>query len=333
MTADTPDAVEEVAAIIRDYSHKKYGDEQSRNAARAILGASAMQAAMAGREVVAYRCKGPANPDDISDILVWNRETADHYAKCGWAVTPLCAVAPAGTQDDIEARRVRRIEQGPIYCSIDPAAGAQEGAEPRGCPTPGACSCPPTAPTPAGAGDLVEWAAYGIIDPDYARVFTIARCIAWAEGYAVLMHGSFTRDLDLLAVPWTDRASEPEHLVRRVAAAIDEVGVLVKSPGAASQAAQKPHGRMTWTLTFKAFGDPRFIDLSVMPRATAAEAERDALRTEMEGLRVMVERFYQANAEGKLCDCIDNAGAHYPSQHLADTLDMAAAALSLAKGG
>ena len=33
-------------------------------------------------------------------------------------------------------------------------AGAREGAEPQGCPTPGACSCPPSTLTPAG--DLVE---------------------------------------------------------------------------------------------------------------------------------------------------------------------------------
>ncbi|MDQ0303848.1 DNA-binding NtrC family response regulator, partial [Ancylobacter polymorphus] len=49
MTADMPDAVEEIAAIIRDYSSKPYTVEASRNAARAILGARAMQAAMAAQ--------------------------------------------------------------------------------------------------------------------------------------------------------------------------------------------------------------------------------------------------------------------------------------------
>lgn len=111
---------------------------------------------------------------------------------------------------------------------------------------------------------------YGIIDPDYARIFTIARCIAWSEGYALTMHGSFTRDLDLLAVPWTERATEAEHLVRRIAGHLDDLNFLVKDPKAHSQATQKPHGRLAWTLTFKAFGDPRFVDLSVMPRRTDA---------------------------------------------------------------
>lgn len=48
---DMPDPVEQIAAIIRDYSSKPYTVEASRNAARAILGARAMQDAMAGREV------------------------------------------------------------------------------------------------------------------------------------------------------------------------------------------------------------------------------------------------------------------------------------------
>lgn len=119
-----------------------------------------------------------------------------------------------------------------------------------------------------------EVPAYGIIDPDYARVFTIARCIAWSQGYALVMHGSFTRDLDLLAVPWTERATDAEHLVRRIAGTLDELDILVKDTTAQSQASERPHGRRSWTLTFKAFGDPRFVDLSVMPRADPLETAR-----------------------------------------------------------
>jgi hypothetical protein len=121
-------------------------------------------------------------------------------------------------------------------------------------------------PAPAAG---VEAVAYGIIDPDYARVFTVARCIAWSEGYALAMHGSFTRDLDLIAIPWTHRATDAEHLVRRIAGALDDLDILVKRPEEASQATEKPQGRLAWTLTFKAFGDPRFVDLSVMPRTAA----------------------------------------------------------------
>lgn len=100
---------------------------------------------------------------------------------------------------------------------------------------------------------------YGIVDPDYARIFSIARCLAWAEGYAITFNGSFTRDLDLLAVPWTEHACDPEHLMRRIE---DAAGLknITQKPG------DKPHGRKAWTLVLPGFGDPRWVDLSVMPR-------------------------------------------------------------------
>lgn len=110
---------------------------------------------------------------------------------------------------------------------------------------------------------------YGIIDPDYARVFTMARCLAWSEGYALLFHGSFTRDLDLIAVPWTKAACEPDHLLRRVLAAT-KLRSLDEKPS------EKEHGRLAWTLVFKTFGDPRFIDFSIMPRVVQQLGETNA---------------------------------------------------------
>ena len=107
---------------------------------------------------------------------------------------------------------------------------------------------------------------YGIIDPDYARAYTKARLIAWSEGYALMMHGSFTRDLDLLAIPWEDRATDPDHLVKRIAIATG-LHVVGKPP------TKKPHGRLSWTLIFPEFEDPRFIDLSVMPRVPKTDDE------------------------------------------------------------
>lgn len=113
--------------------------------------------------------------------------------------------------------------------------------------------------------------SYGIIDPDYARVFTMARTLAWAEGYAIAFHGSFTRDLDLIAIPWTEAACEPDHLLRRIESATGLKNI-------SDQPGKKPHGRLAWTLTFSTFGDPRFVDLSIMPRValiTKAEVHRD----------------------------------------------------------
>lgn len=158
----------------------------------------------------------------------------------------------------------------------------------------------------------VEPPAYGIIDPEYARVFTIARCLAWAEGYALAMQGSFTRDLDLLAVPWTDTACEPEHLARRIEEA---AGLRIMHP---SKEGEKPHGRLVWTLKFKTFGDPRFVDLSIMPRLTpaAAPVAVDGLAREL-GEAASTVRVAEAtgnprimlNAINALLDCADRAVA------------------------
>lgn len=112
---------------------------------------------------------------------------------------------------------------------------------------------------------------FGIIDPDYATAFTKARVIAWQHGYALCMHGSFTRDLDLLAVPWEDRAClPPEVLVARIA---DVTGLAIQG-----EPTQKAHGRKAWSLLFPAFGDPRWIDLSVIaptPRPQQASTTTD----------------------------------------------------------
>lgn len=101
---------------------------------------------------------------------------------------------------------------------------------------------------------------YGIIDPDYGRIYTIIRKLAWEEGYAIGLHGSFTRDLDLIAVPWAERVCEPEHLIRRIVASPAQLRSLPSNPGT------KPNGRLVWTLMLPEFGDPRFVDLSIMPQ-------------------------------------------------------------------
>lgn len=98
---------------------------------------------------------------------------------------------------------------------------------------------------------------FGIIDPDYARIFTKARIIAWSYGYACLAHGSFTRDLDLLLVPWADHAThEIEPLIKYLA---DVTGLHLNKEAPS----KKPHGRLAWSLHFPAFGDPRWVDVSV----------------------------------------------------------------------
>lgn len=111
-------------------------------------------------------------------------------------------------------------------------------------------------------------AAYGIIDPEYARVFTQARLIAHQYGYACLMNGSFTRDLDLLLVPWEERAFDNrEQLLKLIALACDLEFRDGKTNVYESKAkfSLRPHGRTSCSLHFKKFGDRRFVDISFFP--------------------------------------------------------------------
>lgn len=88
----------------------------------------------------------------------------------------------------------------------------------------------------------------------YEEALDLVREIAKLHGYAVGVHGSETRDLDLIAVPWVDQCSSPQALAEDIAEKLkwllhDEVN-------------EKPHGRIAFTI----FGDyKQHIDLSVMP--------------------------------------------------------------------
>lgn len=115
----------------------------------------------------------------------------------------------------------------------------------------------------ANAGGTDASPAYGIIDPDYARYYSIIRCTAWSYGYAIGMHGSFTRDLDLIMVPWTEEARDPAHVIKVIASRTD-LRLQSETPSA------KPHGRTAYTLHLPGFGDPRWIDLSIVPRQPPA---------------------------------------------------------------
>ena len=100
----------------------------------------------------------------------------------------------------------------------------------------------------------------------YSQILPRIRRAAAELGYAIAIHGTLTRDLDLLAVPWIEQAAEPIALVKMIADTVggyvigdraDERGYISDHP------TDQPHGRMSWNICW---GGKAFIDLSVMPR-------------------------------------------------------------------
>lgn len=77
-------------------------------------------------------------------------------------------------------------------------------------------------------------------------------------GYALALHGSLQRDLDLIAVPWTEQAVPPDELVSSLCGIFDvEPNHPIGSPQV------RPHGRLSWSIPLW-WG--AYLDLSVMPR-------------------------------------------------------------------
>ncbi|MBY0548697.1 MAG: hypothetical protein K2W95_15610 [Candidatus Obscuribacterales bacterium] len=104
----------------------------------------------------------------------------------------------------------------------------------------------------------------------YERVYSVVAAQAKQYGYAVALHGSGIRDLDLILCPWADHAVryEPHVLVRTIASAIDFEfnglhGISTSLDDLNWPAAEpKPHGRVAYIIWLS----PNLaLDLSVMP--------------------------------------------------------------------
>lgn len=94
----------------------------------------------------------------------------------------------------------------------------------------------------------------------------VVKAMRWAclrSGYALAVHGTRARDLDLIAVPWAPDADSAGRLLSR----------LVDAEFIHSTPEKKPHGRVAYTLYWRGTDENRemgclYVDLSVMPRQT-----------------------------------------------------------------
>lgn len=108
------------------------------------------------------------------------------------------------------------------------------------------------------------------------RILEPIREVAHGHGYAIAIHGSLARDIDLVAIPWVEWANDADELVRSIRGAV--AGVLGRclvqgDARGAIKAGEKPHGRRAYTLIHA--GRIGEIDLSVMPKLAAAAVSPD----------------------------------------------------------
>lgn len=114
--------------------------------------------------------------------------------------------------------------------------------------------------------DVNNAVTYALLIPELARA-------GREVGYAIAVHGSLAKDLDIIAVPWTPEAVSAERVVMHLMAAVYGTmrnggrvgadGKMETSHG--SEPTVKPHGRLAWTIHIGR--ENLYLDVSVMPRA------------------------------------------------------------------
>jgi hypothetical protein len=106
--------------------------------------------------------------------------------------------------------------------------------------------------------------------PVFAHMYPRLAEAARGVGYALALHGTLGRDLDLIACPWTNEAADPEALVAALEAACGGFAPEVANTAEGEPTPMprpKPHGRLAWLIYFR--GGAGYVDLSVMPRAAS----------------------------------------------------------------
>jgi len=91
----------------------------------------------------------------------------------------------------------------------------------------------------------------------FAAIIGPIRMAAHELGYAIAVHGSLRRDIDLVAIPWTKDAASKEALL---SALCDRVGGIPEPDGWRP----RPHGRFAHIVRVPGQNPQTYIDLSVM---------------------------------------------------------------------
>lgn len=101
--------------------------------------------------------------------------------------------------------------------------------------------------------------------PSYLWLYPILAETANKHGYALAVHGSLTRDFDLIAVPWVKGADTPESLY---AAIVAVSGNYIVPQNFHTSPTVKEHNRLCWSICLECGA---YIDFSVMMPVLARE--------------------------------------------------------------
>lgn len=112
--------------------------------------------------------------------------------------------------------------------------------------------------------------------PPLFDLLSAIRPVARRHGYAVAIHGSLSRDIDLVAIPWINQAAEPGELAEAIRVVVGGHWREDRNDPAdwryrGSRPEPKPHGRLAYLIEL--YGYHTYLDLSVMPLASPRPGE------------------------------------------------------------
>lgn len=103
--------------------------------------------------------------------------------------------------------------------------------------------------------------------PAYVGLYPALAEVAREHGYALAVHGTVTRDFDLIAIPWTEEATDAKTLItalaKRIEFALDKPFEIEDLFTKKEFHEDKPHGRKAWSIILDCGAS---LDISVTPR-------------------------------------------------------------------
>jgi len=125
--------------------------------------------------------------------------------------------------------------------------------------------------------------------PVYCSIYAELAELTREHGYALAIHGSMSRDFDLICVPWVANPSHPQTVIDKICDTY--------ACNSSSSPTKKEHGRIAYSVCF-GFGD-FFADISFTPTNISPPVPEINTSSELTALLNAVESFKVVKASDK----------------------------------
>lgn len=102
----------------------------------------------------------------------------------------------------------------------------------------------------------------------YGALIEALKYVSYRCGYALAVHGSLKRDIDLIACPWRDTAVSPDYLIKEIQKTTKAIiGEARPKFGEKTLKGELKHcGRIAWCIYLTHDDSNPYLDISVMPK-------------------------------------------------------------------